>query len=193
MILPIVGYGHPVLRKETEEIEQDYPVKELVENMFETMYNASGVGLAAPQIAEPIRLFMVDGSPFSDMDDLTDEEAKELSAFKKVFINPIIVEEKGDEWAFEEGCLSIPGVNADVVRKDTVVIEYYNEKWELIEETYSGLPARIIQHEYDHIEGVLFPDLVSPLKKKFLSKKLNRIAVGDVAASYKMKFTKRRR
>ena len=193
MILPIVGYGHPVLRKETEEIEQDYPVKELVENMFETMYNASGVGLAAPQIAEPIRLFIVDGSPFSDMDDLTDEEAKELSAFKKVFINPIIVEEKGDEWAFEEGCLSIPGVNADVVRKDTVVIEYYNEKWELIEETYSGLPARIIQHEYDHIEGVLFPDLVSPLKKKFLSKKLNRIAVGDVAASYKMKFTKRRR
>ena len=193
MILPIVGYGHPVLRKETEEIEQDYPVKELVENMFETMYNASGVGLAAPQIAEPIRLFIVVGSPFSDMDDLTDEEAKELSAFKKVFINPIIVEEKGDEWAFEEGCLSIPGVNADVVRKDTVVIEYYNEKWELIEETYSGLPARIIQHEYDHIEGVLFPDLVSPLKKKFLSKKLNRIAVGDVAASYKMKFTKRRR
>lgn len=193
MILPIVGYGHPVLRQETEEIEQDYPVKELIDNMFETMYNASGVGLAAPQIAEAIRLFIVDGSPFSDMEDLTEKEANELAAFKKVFINPIIVEEKGEEWAFEEGCLSIPGVNADVVRKDTVVIEYYNEKWELLEETYSGLPARIIQHEYDHIEGVLFPDLVSPLKKKFLSKKLNRISVGDVSASYKMKFSKRKR
>ena len=193
MVLPIVGYGHPVLRQETEEIEQDYPVKELVKNMFETMYKASGVGLAAPQIAEPIRLFIVDGSPFSDMEDISEKEAKELEGFKKVFINPIIVEEKGDEWAFEEGCLSIPGVNADVVRKETVVIEYFNEKWELVEETYSGLPARIIQHEYDHIEGVLFPDLVSPLKKKFLTKKLNRISVGDVSANYKMKFSKRKR
>ena len=191
MILPIVGYGHPVLRQETEEIEQDYPVKELVKNMFETMYNASGVGLAAPQIGEAIRLFIVDGSPFADMEDLSKEEAKVLNSFKKVFINPIIVEEKGEEWAFEEGCLSIPGVNADVYRKETVVIEYYNEQWELIEETYSGLSARIIQHEYDHIEGVLFPDLVSPLKKKFLSKKLNKISVGDVSASYKMKFPKR--
>ncbi|MGB0390847.1 MAG: peptide deformylase [Salibacteraceae bacterium] len=193
MVLPIIGYGHPVLRQETEEIEQDYPVQELVKNMFETMYKASGVGLAAPQVAEPIRLFIVDGSPFSDMEDISEKEAKELETFKKVFINPIIIEEKGKEWAFEEGCLSIPGVNADVVRKDTVVIEYFNEKWELVEETYSGLPARIIQHEYDHIEGVLFPDLVSPLKKKFLSKKLNRISVGDVSANYKMKFSKRKR
>lgn len=193
MILPIVGYGHPVLRQETEEIEQSYPTKELISNMFETMYEASGVGLAAPQIAEPIRLFIVDGAPFADMEDISKEEAKTLSEFKKVFINPIIVEEKGDEWAFEEGCLSIPGVNADVTRKETVVIEYYNENWELVEETYSGLAARIIQHEYDHIEGVLFPDLVSPLKKKFLSKKLNKISVGDVSASYKMKFLKRKR
>ena len=171
MVLPIVGYGHPVLRQETEEIEQDYPVKELVKNMFETMYKASGVGLAAPQIAEPIRLFIVDGSPFSDMEDISEKEAKELEGFKKVFINPIIVEEKGDEWAFEEGCLSIPGVNADVVRKETVVIEYFNEKWELVEETYSGLPARIIQHEYDHIEGVLFTDKLSSLKKRIIKKK----------------------
>lgn len=191
MILPIVGYGHPVLRQETEEIEKDYPIKELVKNMFETMYNANGVGLAAPQIALAIRVFIVDGSPFSDMDDISEEEARALGKFKKVFINPIIVEEKGEEWAFEEGCLSIPGVNADVVRKETVVIEYFDENWDLKEETYSGLPARIIQHEYDHIEGVLFPDLVSPLKKKFLSKKLNRITVGDVSSSYKMKFLKR--
>lgn len=193
MILPIVGYGHPVLRQETEEIEEGTSINELVDNMFETMYNASGVGLAAPQIAEPIRLFIVDGSPFADMEDITKKEAKELAKFKKVFINPIIVEEKGKEWAFEEGCLSIPGVNADVVRKETVVIEYFNEKWELVEEEYSGLAARIIQHEYDHIEGVLFPDLVSPLKKKFLSKKLNRISVGDVSSNYKMKFSKRKR
>lgn len=194
MILPIVPYGDPVLRKETEDIEKDFPVKELIENMFETMYHASGVGLAAPQIGQAIRLFVVDSSPFAEMDDVTDpKEIKELEGFKKAFINPIIVEEKGKEWAFEEGCLSIPGVNADVMRPDTIVIEYYNEKWELIEEVYSGLIARIIQHEYDHIEGVLFTDLVSPLKKKFLSKKLSKITLGDVSTSYKMKFLKRKR
>ncbi len=193
MILPIIGYGHPVLRQETEEIQKDYPIKELLKNMFETMYNASGVGLAAPQIALAIRVFIVDGSPFSDMENISTEESKELEKFKKVFINPIIVEEKGREWAFEEGCLSIPGVNADVIRKEIVVVEYFDENWILKEETFSGLAARIIQHEYDHIEGVLFPDLVSPLKKKFLSKKLNKILVGDVPSSYKMKFLKRTR
>lgn len=193
MILPIVGYGHPVLRQETEEIEKDFPVKELISNMFETMYEANGVGLAAPQVGHALRLFVVDGSAFADMDDVTKKESKELLSFKKAFINPIIVEEKGDDWAFEEGCLSIPGVNADVIRKDTIVIEYLNENWELIEETYNGLPARIIQHEYDHVEGVLFPDLVSPLKKKFLAKKLKKITIGDVSASYKMKFPKRKR
>lgn len=191
MILPIVGYGHPVLRQETEEITEDYPTKELIKNMFETMYNASGVGLAAPQVALAIRVFIVDGSPFADMEDISKEESKQLESFKKVFINPIIVEEKGEEWAFEEGCLSIPGVNADVTRKETVVIEYYDENWVLKEETYSGLAARIIQHEYDHIEGVLFPDLVSPLKKKFLSKKLTKISNGKIDAAYKMKFSKR--
>jgi len=193
MILPIVGYGDPVLRQETEEIEQDYPVKELIDNMFETMYQASGVGLAAPQIGKAIRVFIVDGSPFADSDDMDEKEKKELEKFKKVFINPIIIEESGKEWAFEEGCLSIPGVNADVTRKETVLIEYYNENWELVEETYSGIAARIIQHEYDHIEGVLFTDLVSPLKKKFLAKKLSKIAAGDVSANYKMKFVKRKR
>jgi peptide deformylase len=193
MVLPIVGYGDPVLRQETEEIEKDFPVKELIENMFETMYKATGVGLAAPQIGKAIRVFIVDGSPFADMDDVDEKEREELEGFKKAFINPILVEESGKEWIFEEGCLSIPGVNAEVSRKETVLIEYYNEKWELVEETYSGLSARIIQHEYDHIEGVLFTDLVSPLKKKFMSKKLNKISVGDVDVSYKMKFLKRKR
>lgn len=193
MILPIVGYGDPVLRQETEEIDKDFPVQELIDNMFETMYEASGVGLAAPQIGKALRLFVVDGAPFSEMEDISKEEVKTLATFKKAFINPIIIEETGDKWAFEEGCLSIPGVNSDVVRPDTILIEYFNEKWELVEEKFTGLSARIIQHEYDHIEGVLFTDLVSPLKKKFLSKKLGRISVGDVSASYKMKFPKRRR
>ena len=193
MILPIVGYGHPVLRQETEEIDKDFPVQELINNMFETMYVASGVGLAAPQIGHALRLFVVDGAPFAEMDDVDPNQIEQLLGFKKAFINPIMVEEKGRDWAFEEGCLSIPGVNADVVRKDTIVIEYYNENWELVEETFNGLSARIIQHEYDHIEGVLFPDLVSPLKKKFLAKKLNKISVGDVSANYKMKFSKRKR
>ncbi len=193
MILPIVGYGSPVLREETQEIDKEYPVKELIQNMFQTMYHASGVGLAAPQVGLAIRVFVVDGSPFSDMEDLSPREVQELEGFKKVFINPIIIEEFGDEWAFEEGCLSIPGINADVLRKDSLTIEYYNENWELIEEQFSGLPARIIQHEYDHIEGVLFTDLVNPLKKRLLTKKLTKITVGDVDAKYKMKFAKKKR
>lgn len=193
MILPIVGYGDPVLRKETEEIDEKYPVKELIENMFETMYAASGVGLAAPQVDLPIRVFVVDASPFAENDDMDPKEAKMLVDFKKVFINPIVIEESGKKWAFEEGCLSIPGLNADVSRHKNVTIEYYDENWELKEETYTGLAARVIQHEYDHIEGVLFTDLVSPLKKKFLSKKLARIAEGDYQANYKMKYVKRKR
>jgi peptide deformylase len=193
MILPIVGYGDPVLRKETEEIDEKYPVKELIDNMFETMYAASGVGLAAPQIDLPIRVFVVDASPFAENEDLDPQEIKVLTDFKKVFINPIIVEETGKKWPFEEGCLSIPGINADVSRHKNVTIEYYDENWELKEETYTGMAARVIQHEYDHIEGVLFTDLVSPLKKKFLAKKLNKIAEGDFSANYKMKYVKRKR
>lgn len=194
MILPIVPYGAPVLREETAEIAENTSVSEIISNMYETMYHAKGVGLAAPQIGKAIRLFVVDTEPFSELDEVTDpKEISELANFKKAFINPIIVEEKGKEWAFEEGCLSIPGINADVMRHDTIVIEYYNEKWELKEEVYNGLIARVIQHEYDHIEGVLFTDLVSPLKKKFLSKKLTKITAGDVPTSYKMKLLKRKR
>jgi peptide deformylase len=189
MILPIVAYGDPVLKKVAEEIEDDYPkLDELIENMFETMYNANGVGLAAPQIGKSIRLFVVDASPFAEDEDLPEEERKELESFKKVFINPIILEEDGKPWNFQEGCLSIPGIHEDVSRKPEITIEYYDENWELLEETYSGVIARVIQHEYDHIEGILFTDYVNPLKKRVLKKKLSNISKGAVNVDYRMKF-----
>ncbi|HCQ29676.1 MAG TPA: peptide deformylase [Flavobacteriales bacterium] len=182
MILPIVAYGDPVLRKETEEIDKDYPDLDiLINDMFETMYNAQGVGLAAPQIGKSIRLFIVDAEPFA-------EDEPELEGFKKVFINPIIVEEEGKEWKFNEGCLSIPGIREDVSRKPDITIEYYDENWNLKEEKYSGLAARIIQHEYDHIEGILFTDKLSPLKKQLIKSKLNNIAKGNIKVNYRMRF-----
>lgn len=182
MILPIVAYGDPVLKKQAEEIDKTYPdLKKLISDMFDTMYNASGVGLAAPQIGKSIRLFIVDAATFED-------EEPELATFKKVFINPIILEEEGEEWPYNEGCLSIPGIREDVMRKPNITIEYYNEKFELLEETYTGMAARIIQHEYDHIEGILFTDHLAPLKKKMLKTRLERISRGDTNAHYKMKF-----
>lgn len=188
MILPIVGYGDPVLKKMGEEIDQNYPdLDKLIEDMFETMYEASGVGLAAPQIGRSIRLFIVDGSPFAD-DEEDDPKAKGMEDFKKVFINPIIEEEQGEEWGFNEGCLSIPKIREEVFRKEKVTISYYDENWQLKEETYDGYAARIIQHEYDHIEGVLFTDHLSPLKKRLLTKKLQNISKGDIDVDYKMKF-----
>jgi peptide deformylase len=184
MILPIVAYGDPVLRKETEEIEKDYPDLDLlIKNMFETMYAAKGVGLAAPQIGKAIRLFIVDASGFNE-----DGEYPELADFKRVYINPIIVEESGETWKFEEGCLSIPGIREDVSRKSNVVIEYYNENFELIEESLDSLAARVIQHEYDHIEATLFTDYINPLRKKLIKGKLNDIAKGNLKVNYRMKF-----
>lgn len=184
MILPIVAYGDSVLRKETKEIEKDYPDLDiLIKNMFETMYAAKGVGLAAPQIGKAIRIFIVDASGFNE-----DGEYPELAEFKRVYINPIIVEESGKEWKFEEGCLSIPGIREDVSRKSNVVIEYYNENFELIEETLDGLSARVIQHEYDHIEATLFTDHINPLKKRLIKGKLNDIAKGNIQVGYRMKF-----
>mgnify|MGYP006127144071 FL=1 len=184
MILPIVAYGDSVLRKETKEIEKDYPDLDiLIKNMFETMYAAKGVGLAAPQIGKAIRIFIVDASGFNE-----DGEHPELAEFKRVYINPIIVEESGKEWKFEEGCLSIPGIREDVSRKSNVVIEYYNENFELIEETLDGLSARVIQHEYDHIEATLFTDHINPLKKRLIKGKLNDIAKGNIQVGYRMKF-----
>lgn len=189
MILPIVAYGDPVLKKMAEEIDQDYEgLSTLIDNMFETMEKAHGVGLAAPQIGKSIRLFIVDARPFAEDEDLSEEERKELSTFRKVFINPIITEETGDEWGFEEGCLSIPNIREEVFRNETIEIEYYNEKWELVTETYDGIAARVIQHEYDHIEGILFTDYLSPLKKRFLKKKLTNISKGNTSVDYRMRF-----
>lgn len=166
MIYPIVAYGDPVLRKETQEISKDDPkLEQLIEDMFETMYAAHGIGLAAPQIGMPVRLFIVDATPFEDDEDLSEEERKYLSTFKRVFINAQIVEESGDEWAFNEGCLSIPDVREDVFRQETITIEYVDENFKKHKETIGGIAARIIQHEYDHIEGILFTDKLSPLKK----------------------------
>lgn len=191
MILPIVAYGDPVLKKEAVEISKDYPdLNELIENMFETMYAAQGVGLAAPQIGKSIRLFVVDGSPFAEQDE--DEEpdpmAEGMEGFKKVFINPIIEEEEGEEWGFHEGCLSIPKIREEVFRKEVVHISYYDENWNLREERFDGYKARIIQHEYDHIDGILFTDHLSPLKRRLLTKKLQNISKGIISVSYKMKF-----
>lgn len=188
MILPIVAYGDPVLKKEGQEIDKDYPeLDKLIANMFETMYAAHGVGLAAPQIGKSIRLFVVDASPFAEDAD-EDDRAKGLEGFKKVFINPIIEEESGEEWAFQEGCLSIPKIREDVYRKENIVITYFDENWEFHEETYSGYAARVIQHEYDHVDGVLFTDHLSPLKKRMITKKLNNISKGEVDIDYRMKF-----
>lgn len=190
MILPIVAYGDPVLKKQGEEIDENYPnLKEVIDNMFETMYEASGVGLAAPQVGLSIRLFIVDGSPFADEEgDEPDPKAEGLEGFKKVFINPIIEEEKGEDWGFHEGCLSIPKIREEVFRKETLTISYYDENWEFHEETFVGYKARIVQHEYDHIEGILFTDHLSVLKRKMLTKKLQNISRGDISVDYKMRF-----
>lgn len=189
MILPIVAYGDPVLRKETKEITKDYPnLDKVIENMFETMYAAHGIGLAAPQVNLPIRLFIVDATPFEDDEDLSEEERKFLSTFKKVFINPQIIEESGDEWAFNEGCLSIPDVREDVFRQPNIVIKYQDENFKEHTDSFDGIVARIIQHEYDHIEGVLFTDKLSLLKKRLIKSKLTNISKGKVNIDYRMKF-----
>jgi peptide deformylase len=190
MILPVVAYGDPVLNKVAEEIDQNYPgLKPLIANMYETMYNAQGVGLAAPQVGRGIRLFVIDASPFAQEDQ---EDYQMLKSFKKTFINPIIIEEDGEQWGMEEGCLSIPEVRETVNRKEKLIIEYYNEDWELVEETYSGMAARVIQHEYDHIEGILFTDYLKPLRKRLIKGKLGSIERGDVSVDYPMKFPNRR-
>lgn len=189
MILPIVAYGDPVLRKMGAEIDKDYPnLKELIANMKETMYNASGVGLAAPQIGKAIRLFVIDASPFAEDDDLDDEERATLKEFNRVYINPKILNEEGEEWTFNEGCLSIPDVREDVTRKPKVTLEYQDEDFNTHTEVLDGLAARVFQHEYDHIEGVLFTDKVSSLKKRLIKRKLENISKGKIRANYRMRF-----
>ena len=191
MILPIIAYGHPVLKRKAEVINKDYPkLKELIENMFETMYNASGVGIAAPQIGLSIRLFIVDTNPFAEDDSLSDNDRNQLKSFKKIFINPVILDEKGDEWSFEEGCLSIPNIREGVLRQKQITIQYHDENFNKHTDSFDGLLARVIQHEYDHIEGVLFTDKLSSFKKQLLKKKLLKISSGKLSFDYEMKYFK---
>lgn len=192
MIYPIVAYGDPVLRKECRDIKKDeLDVKQLAEDMFETMYSASGVGLAAPQIGKDLRVFVVDGHQMNQNLDDDEEKNPHLEGFKKVFINAEILDEDGEEWAYEEGCLSIPDVRAEVYRPERVKIRYFDTDWNEHTEVYEDIAARIIQHEYDHIEGILFTDHVSPLKKQMLKKKLTQISKGLVKADYRMRFFKK--
>jgi len=189
MILPIVAYGDPVLRKKAELITKDYPkLDALLENMKETMYGAFGVGLAAPQIGLPIRLFLVDTSPFAEDDEFTEDEQEVLRNFKRTFINAQILEEEGDEWAFNEGCLSIPDVREDVFRQPKIKIQYQDENFDTHTEEFDGLIARVIQHEYDHIEGILFTDKLSSLKKRLIKGKLSNISKGKISVDYRMRF-----
>jgi len=189
MILPIVAYGDPILRKVGVEINKDYPnLKELIANMKETMYNASGVGLAAPQIGKAIRLFVIDASPFADDKDLSVKDREALKNFNKIFINAKIIVEEGDEWIFNEGCLSIPDVREDVLRQPKIKIEYQDENFNSHTEILEGLAARVFQHEYDHIEGILFTDKLSSLKKRLIKKKLENISKGKIRADYRMRF-----
>ncbi len=189
MILPIIAYGDPVLRKVAVDIDKEYPqLDELLENMKQTMENAHGVGLAAPQIGKAIRIFLVDTTPFADDEELEEEERVFLSNFKRTFINAKIIEETGNEWAFNEGCLSIPDVREDVFRNETITIEFLDENFKKHSEVISGLAARVVQHEYDHIEGILFTDKINSLKKRLIKKKLDNISKGKTNPDYRMKF-----
>jgi peptide deformylase len=187
MVLPITAYGHPVLRKVASEIDRDYPgLDQLINDMFETMYATRGVGLAAPQVNLSIRLMVLDATPYS-------EEDPQAEGFKRVMINPEIVDESGDEWLFNEGCLSIPEIREDVSRKPEIRIQYYDENWKFYDETFTGVMARIIQHEYDHLEGVLFVDKISSIRKMLLRRKLADISSGTIDIDYKMIFPKKKR
>jgi peptide deformylase len=186
MILPIIGYGHQGLREETKEIGPDYPkLDELIDNMFETMYNAQGVGLACPQVNIPIRLFVVDGSSIEGM------EGEDMIGFKRVFINPRKVEETGTPWTFEEGCLSIPDIRENVTRPAHITLRYQDPQFETHTETFVGMQARIVQHEYDHLEGKLFVDYLSGMRKRVLKTRLNKISQGKVDAPYPMKYPRK--
>ena len=191
MKLPILAYGNPVLKSKCNEIDSDYKdLNNLINNMWETMYSASGVGLAAPQVGKSIRLFIDDASPFANDKELDLNERNKLKTFKKVFINPKITWSSTNLCSFNEGCLSIPDVREDVKREDQIEIEYQNEKFENKILKLSGLSARVVQHEYDHIEGVLFTDKLSSFKKKLLSNKLRNISMGKVKCDYSMEFFK---
>ncbi len=187
MILPVYVYGMPLLRKVATEIEEDYEgLDQLIDDMFETMVFSEGVGLAAPQIGKSIRLFIVDATRMEDVDDEPD-----LKDFKRTFINPIVIEEWGDKCSYQEGCLSIPNIREDVLRPSNVRIEYYDRDWNLKEEVFDGFKARIVQHEYDHLEGKLFVDKINPLRKKLISTRLKAISKGNVDCDYQLVYLKK--
>jgi len=191
MILPILAYGNPILRKKAKNITKDFPeLEEFIDNMFETMYSAFGIGLAAPQLGLSICLFIVDASSFEDDDEISEEERNFLSTFKQVFINAKMLDESGDEWVFNEGCLSIPEIREDVFRKKNIKIEFYDEKFNKYVKEFKGITARIIQHEYDHINGILFTDKLSILKKRLIKGKLENISRGKIEVEYRMRFSK---
>ena len=184
MLLPISILGSPVLRKKAEEIDENYQgLNELIENMFQTMYHADGVGLAAPQVGLSISLFVVDATPAA-------EDEPSLEGFKKVFINPRIIETSDKKVSMNEGCLSIPGINEDVSRPESVTIEYYDENWELREDTFTGFAARVVQHEYDHLLGNVFVDKISIIRKKLIKLKLGNITKGKFRCNYRFKLAK---
>ena len=188
MILPILSYGSSVLKRKAQEVDFSNPnLKKHIVDMWETMYAASGVGIAAPQVGLSLRLFLVDGTPFYEDDQIEDNFKYQLKNLKKVFINPEIIE-TGNKWSFNEGCLSIPDIREEIYRKEKIEIKYFDENFILRKEKFSGLAARIIQHEFDHIEGVLFTDRLSSLKKKMLNGKLVDISKGKVKVNYLMKF-----
>lgn len=190
MIYPIVAYGDPILRKVAQPVpkETDLDLKKLSDDLFETMYASAGVGLAAPQVGLSVRLFVVDGTALNEDDPNHEDFDPSLVGFKRVFVNAQILDEDGDEWAYEEGCLSIPGIRADVYRAETLRLRY--EDLDRVEHvaTFEGMAARIIQHEYDHLEGVLFTDHLPPIKRTMIKKKLSNITKGDVKVDYRMRF-----
>ncbi|PQL93683.1 peptide deformylase [Apibacter adventoris] len=192
MILPIYAYGEPVLRKKTVDIDKNYPeLDQLIKNMFDTLYASHGIGLAAPQIGLNIRLFIIDATPLAEDEDYQDIKKDLENNGQKIFINPKIIKREGELWKFNEGCLSIPDIREDIKRPEIITIEYYDENWVKKTETFKDIRARIIQHEYDHIEGILFTDLLSPLKKKLIKRKLEDISKGKIQVDYKIKFHSR--
>ena len=187
MVLPVYVYGMSVLRKISSDIPEDFEgLGQMIEDLFETMRASEGIGLAAPQVGKSLRIFVVDTSPIAE-----DKGEPELKDFKKVFINPYILEEWGDPWSFEEGCLSLPQIREEVSRPDHVRIEYFDEHWNLLEEEYDGIRARVIQHEYDHLDGKLFVDKINPIRRKLLTPRLNAISHGKVDCDYKIIYPKK--
>ena len=181
MILPIVSFGNSILRCKCSPVQEHQPIEDILKNMYETMYNAQGVGLAAPQVGLDLSIFIIDTTPFCD-------DENNLIPLKKEFINPEIIDYSGKDESFNEGCLSIPGLREDVIRKDQIKIRYFDKNFNEHTEKYEGINSRVIQHEYDHLMGVLFTDRVSTLKKKLLKSKLNKIKNGDIEVDYNMKF-----